>query len=151
MGSADFQKASKNHVAWYHVQWFHRFHEKKCWNSTRLIHVLDRRVWQAPQCGRQVQTYFKHKNLLVTTDFALVKVFNSNILSLEFASHAYRGNGHRICCQPFHLVQRSQVWKPDGANVLRNWVRQAEDWQTVNTTNMFKHVWKKMLDQWNSR
>ena len=48
MGSADFQKAPKHHVAWYHVRWFHRFHRcpwkktqiffwKKSWNSTRQI------------------------------------------------------------------------------------------------------------------
>ena len=95
-GSADFQKAPKHHVAWYHVQWFHRFHQshkkkthrffsEKLWNSTRQI------CFQTEECGKlhNVADRFRHtpsiKNLLATADFALVKVFSSNILSLEFA------------------------------------------------------------------
>jgi len=61
------------------------FFLRKSLETPHVKYVFNRRVWQAPQCGGQVQTYFKHKNLLATADFALVKVFSSNILSLEFA------------------------------------------------------------------
>ena len=94
MGSADFQKAPKNHVAWYHVQWFHRFHESHE-NKTQIF------FWKALklhtsnmfsiECGKlhEVADRFRHTpsiktyNLLRTLQ--LSKFFNSNILSLEFA------------------------------------------------------------------
>ena len=118
MGSADFQKASNKHAA-YHVQWFHRFHES---HGKKTLIFFEKNmklhtgyVFLTEECGKlhKVADRFRH-----TTDFAVVKVFSSNILSLEFASHAYRGHGDRIYCQRFHLVQQSQVWKPDGVNVL---------------------------------
>ena len=53
--------------------------------STSKHVFFDQRAWQAPQCGGQIQAYLNCNRFLVTTDFARVKVFSSNILSLEFA------------------------------------------------------------------